>query len=88
MGLTVAQLDAIANEQLDLYARGRAKLDLIDAHDESVTDRFYWHAYNGCARVLERFRQSVKELGLERRSAAARPRLDEILANHRPGDRE
>jgi hypothetical protein len=27
LGLHVADLDAIANEQLDLYARGRAKLE-------------------------------------------------------------
>jgi hypothetical protein len=81
--IKASDLDPLANEALNIYAQGRAKLDLVNAADPERSDKFYWWAYNATGRAWERFERRLRELGLDRGSREET--LADVLAAYDKG---
>lgn len=83
-GLRAGDLDAIAMELLNHWARGCAQLDLREA-GEVDHSKDYWVAYNGTRRTLERLEKRMHDVGLDRVADDPFDRLHAHLAAKRDG---
>jgi hypothetical protein len=75
-GLKAGDLDAVALELLNLWARGTAQLDLRERGGADAS-KDYWVSFNATRRVLERLDQRLRDLALDRRG---RDPLDALIA--------
>ena len=83
-GLKAADLDAIAMEYLNHFARGSACLDLREAA-EADASKDYWTAFNSTTRALDRLDARLRRLGLDRTDPDPFERLAAHLEAKRNG---
>lgn len=85
IGVRASVLDGIASGYLHAWARGQARLDMIECGEIESED--YWRAHNSVTRSWRLFESRVKELGIVAGKAgpARGARLQEYLSERNGG---
>ena len=63
-GLRACDLDAVTLSMLDVYARGKAQLDLRD-EAQAGAGKDYWVSFNAVRRALDSLARRLHDLGLD-----------------------